>query len=153
MIDRRAFLAAAALLAAPLAAEAQSDPKPARVALVCGVRCEGGGYDAFRQGLRELGGIEGRNLVLDVRGAEGRPDRLPALVAELLAAKPDIIVAVAPQSGPGGEGRDLDGPDRFRGGGRSGRTRMVTNLARPRGNVTGLSTLVPGGFAGRSSRC
>ena len=98
-MDRRAFLQtlAGGLLAAPLAAEAQPAPKPARVALVCGARCEGGGYDAFRQGLRELGRVEGRNLVVDVRGAEGRPDRLPALVAELVAARPDIIVAVAPQ--------------------------------------------------------
>src|SRR4029453_13922716 len=85
------------LLLIPLAAEAQKAPATARVALVCGARCEGGGYDAFRHGLRELGWVEGDNVVVDVRGAEGQGDRLPALVAELLAAKPDIIVAVAPQ--------------------------------------------------------
>jgi len=55
------------------------------------------GRDRRRFLLRELGRVEGRDLVVDVRGAEGRTDRLPALVAELLAAKPDIIVAVAPQ--------------------------------------------------------
>ena len=61
-MNRRAFLSAlsGSLLAAPLAAEAQPTPKPARVALLCGVRCEGGGYDAFRHGLRDLGWVEGQ---------------------------------------------------------------------------------------------
>jgi putative ABC transport system substrate-binding protein len=92
-MNRRSFLGALAgsLLAAPLSVGAQPTPKPARVALVCGARCEGGGYDAFRQGLRDLGWVEGRNLVVDVRGAEGQPDRLPALVAELVPGRPDII--------------------------------------------------------------
>ena len=135
--------------AAPLAADAQSDPKPARVALVCGVRCEGGGFDAFRQGLRELGRIEGRDLVLDVRGAEGRPDRLPALVAELLAAKPDIIVAVAPQSARAAKDATSTVPIVFVAVADPIALGVVTNLARPRGNVTGLSTVVPGGFAGK----
>jgi putative ABC transport system substrate-binding protein len=150
-MNRRAFLSAlsGSLLAAPLAAEAQPTPKPARVALLCGVRCEGGGYDAFRHGLRDLGWVEGRNLVVDVRGAEGQPDRLPALVAELVAGRPDIIVAVAPQ--PARAAKDAAGPiplvfvavaDPIAAG-------IVPSLARPGGNVTGLSTLVPGGFMGK----
>ncbi|HEV8306144.1 MAG TPA: ABC transporter substrate-binding protein [Methylomirabilota bacterium] len=138
-----------ALLAAPLAAEAQPTPKPARVALVCGARCEGGGYDALRQGLRELGRVEGRNLVLDVRGAEGRPDRLPALVAELVAGKPDIIVAVSPQ--PARAAKDAAGaiPVVFVAVADPIAIGLVPSLARPGGNVTGLSTVVPGGFMGK----
>jgi putative ABC transport system substrate-binding protein len=137
------------LLALPLAAEAQPEPKSARIALVCGVRCEGGDYDAFRQELRELGRVEGRNLVVDVRGAEGRADHLPALVAQLLAAKPDIIVAVAPQ--PARAAKDAAGaiPLVFIAVADPIAAGLVPSLARPGGNVTGLSTLVPGGFLGK----
>jgi len=138
------------LFAAPPAAEAQQTPKPARVALVCGARCEGGGYDAFREGLRDLGRVEGRNLFLDVRGAEGRPDRLPALVAELLAAKPDILVAVAPQPARAANAATSTIPIVFVAVADPIALGVVTNLARPGGNVTGLSTLVPGGFSGKS---
>jgi len=150
-VDRRAFIGtlAGGLLAAPLAAEAQT-PKPTRVALVCGARCEGAGFDAFRQGLRDLGLVEGRNLVVDVRGAEGQPDRLPALVAELVAGKPDIIVAVAPQ--PARAAKDAAGiiPVVFVAVADPIASGLVPSLARPGGNVTGLSTLVPGGFMGKS---
>jgi len=138
-----------AVLAAPLGAEAQQAGKPARIALVCGARCEGGGYDAFRQGLRELGRVEGRNLVVDVRGAEGRPDRLPALVSELLAAKPDIIVAVAPQPARAAKDATSTIPIVFVAVADPIALGVVTNLARPGGNVTGLSTVVSGGFMGK----
>ena len=150
-MERRTFMGmlTGGIVAVPLAAEAQPIPKPARVALVCGARCEGGAYDAFRQGLRELGRVEGRNLVLDVRGAEGRPDRLPALVAELVAGKPDIIVAAAPQ--PALAAKDAAGaiPVVFVAVADPIALGLVPSLARPGENVTGLSTNVPGGFIGK----
>jgi putative tryptophan/tyrosine transport system substrate-binding protein len=141
---------ASGLLAAPLVTEAQPTPKPTRIALVCGARCEGGGFDVFRQGLRDLGLVEGRNLFVDVRGAEGQPDRLPALVAELVAGKPDIIVAVAPQ--PARAAKDAAGtiPVVFVAVADPIASGLVPSLARPGGKVTGLSTLVPGGFMGKS---
>jgi ABC-type uncharacterized transport system substrate-binding protein len=150
-MNRRTFLSAlsGSLLAAPLAAEAQQALKPVRIAFVCGSRCEGAAYDAFLQGLRELGRVEGRNLVVDVRGAEGRPDRLPGLVAELLAAKPDIIVAVAPQPARAAKDATSTIPIVFVAVADPIALGVVTNLARPGGNVTGLSTLVPGGFMGK----
>jgi len=49
--------------------------------------------EAFRQGLRDLGYVEGRNLVIEIRSAEGKLERLPALAAELVALKVDVIVA------------------------------------------------------------
>ena len=52
-------------------------------------------YDVFRGELREMGYIEGKNLVIDQRSAEGRPDRLPSFLSELIALRPDVIVAVA----------------------------------------------------------
>src|SRR5687767_2224952 len=80
-----AMLAVAVLASSP---PAGAQVKPARVAVLCGVRCDGPVYDTFRQTLRELGRVEGQNLVIDVRGAGGQPDRLPALASELLAARP-----------------------------------------------------------------
>jgi putative ABC transport system substrate-binding protein len=99
--------------------------------------------EAFRQGMRELGYAEGRNLRLEVRWGEGKLERLPAIAAELVRLKPDVLVAatspsvlaareatrtipiVMPvSSDPVGDG-------------------IVTSLARPGGNITGLSTMAP----------
>jgi putative ABC transport system substrate-binding protein len=116
---------------------------------VCPTRCEGEGYDAFRQGLRDLELVEGPNLVVDVRGAEGQPDHLPALVAELVAGKPDVIVAVAPQ--PARAAKDGAGtiPVVFVAVADPVASGLAQSLARPGGNVTGLSTVVSGGFMGK----
>ena len=99
--------------------------------------------EAFRQGLRELGYVEGKNIVTEYRYAEGKRDRLPALAAELVRLKVDVIVTagasatraakkatstipivMAQDSDPVGKG-------------------VVASLARPGGNITGLSTLAP----------
>jgi putative ABC transport system substrate-binding protein len=147
---RRVFLyESVAALTAPPAVETRQAPKTARIALVCGARCEGGGYDAFRHELGELGWIEGRNLVVDVRGAEGQPDRLPALVAELLRAKPDIVVAVAPQPARATKEATPTIPIVFVAVADPVAIGIVTNLAKPGGNITGLSTFVPGEFTGK----
>jgi hypothetical protein len=92
--DRRAFLStlAGGLLAAPIAAAAQSGSKVHRVGYLS---TAGSVFEPFRQGLRELGYVEGQNLVLDVRLAHGRLDRLPALAAELVRMRPDVIAAVS----------------------------------------------------------
>src|SRR4029450_1246910 len=81
----------------PFVAQAQQTVKVFRLAIICGTRCEGAGYDALSAGLRELGWIEGRNLTIDRRGANGQQDLLPGLAADLVALKPDVIIAVAPQ--------------------------------------------------------
>ena len=79
------------LALAPLAAEAQQAAKIARIGYLVG----GSGpiAEAFLQGLRDLGYVEGRNLVIEYRSAAGKPERLPALAAELVALKVDLIVA------------------------------------------------------------
>jgi len=80
-----------------LAAFAQQSGKPARVGfLYFGSRqsaIEAGRYPAFVEGMRELGYVEGKNLVIDSRFADGNPERSPALVAELIKLNPDVIVA------------------------------------------------------------
>jgi ABC-type uncharacterized transport system substrate-binding protein len=150
-VDRRRFLliSLAGSYAVPLAAGAQQVGKPARIAVVCPVRCDGPNYDAFRQGLRDVGRIENRDIVLDMRGPEGEPGRLPALVGELLGAQPDIIVAITPQPARAVKNASSEIPIVFVAVHDPIALGLVTSLARPDGNVTGLTTSVPGGFMGK----
>src|SRR6266705_6719899 len=97
-MDRRTFLAGtgAVLLAAPLAAEAQQAAKVARIGWLATTAAGNlRAPEAFLQGLRDLGYVEGRNLVIEYRDAEGKPERFPALAAELVALKVDVIVTGA----------------------------------------------------------
>ena len=96
MINRRAFIFATTggLLAAPLAAEARQAGKVPRIGyLALNPTANPHLHEAFRQGLRDLGYVEGRNVVIEYRDAEGKPERLPALAAELVALKVDVLVA------------------------------------------------------------
>src|SRR5204863_7755883 len=67
----------------PLTARAQQSPSTVRVAMVCGSRCDGPSVDAFWATLRDLGWADGQNLVRDMRGAGGEPERLPSILAEI----------------------------------------------------------------------
>jgi len=79
-MDRRAFIGilTGGLLAAPLAAEAQPRSRAARVAFLDGGNLENHLWQATRDGLRELGYVEGQNLIIEFRSAEGQFERLPA---------------------------------------------------------------------------
>ena len=82
----------------PLAARAQQPGKVARIGyLGANLAAQPKQPEAFRQRQRELGWIEGRNIAIEYRDAQGKPERLPALAAELVATQPDVIVA-APNS-------------------------------------------------------
>jgi putative tryptophan/tyrosine transport system substrate-binding protein len=145
-VDRRAFLGTVArtLLAAPLAAEAQQAAKIARIGyLAPNLATSPHLREAFRQGLRDLGYVEGRNLVIEYRDAEGKRERLPALAAELVALKVDVIVTeggntVVPLAAKQAT-RTL--PIVFASAADPVGSGLVTSLARPGGNVTGLSGL------------
>jgi putative tryptophan/tyrosine transport system substrate-binding protein len=94
-MDRRAFLAgAAALLAAPLAIEAQQTGEVYRIGVleVAGVASNAANLSAFRQGLAQLGYVEGQNFVIEYRSADGRPGRFSDLATELAGLKVDVIV-------------------------------------------------------------
>ena len=99
--------------------------------------------DAFQQGLRELGYVEGKNIVIERRHAEGKLDRLPALAAELVRLNVDVIVTSGPTATGPAKGATSTIPivmtfdDDPVGSG------FVASLARPGGNITGLSTLAP----------
>src|SRR5688572_33019848 len=99
--------------------------------------------DAFRHGLRDLGYVEGKNIVIEWRSADGKIDRLPALAAELVRLKVDVIVTTGPTgTRPAKEAtstipivmaQDIDPVG----------TGFVASLARPGGNITGLASLTP----------
>ena len=144
---RRTFLAGTGtvLLTAPLVGEAQQAAKVARIGYL--VPNLGGPPrlgQAFLQGLRDLGYVEGRNVVVERRDAEGKPERFPTLAAELVALKVDVIVT------GGGTPTALAAkqatktiPIVFTTVGDPVTSGLVTSLARPGGNVTGLSVLAP----------
>ena len=107
MMDRRAFLGTLAVLAAPVAAGGQQAAKRAHIGvLILPPRAGAGGtyIGALREGLQALGYVDGENLLLEIRWAEGRPELLPGLAAELLSSRPDVLVAsgsgaILPSSG------------------------------------------------------
>src|SRR5215470_8131301 len=143
MVDlrRRDFLIAVeALFAAPLAAEAQQAAKVARIGyLSLNLAAAPHLPEAFRQGLRDLGYVEGHNVVIEYRDAEGKPERLLALAAELVALKVDVIVAGASYALAAKQATRTI-PIVFVASADPVTDELVTSLARPGGNVTGLST-------------
>src|SRR6266545_4757340 len=99
--------------------------------------------DAFRQGLRELGWVEGQNIVIDYRHAEGRVDRLPDLAAELVRLKVDLIVSGGTQGVTAAKNATETIPIVMIAVRDPVGTGLIASLARPGGNVTGVS-----GYAG-----
>ena len=93
------ILVAVVLLALGVTTEAQQPTKVPRIGLLGGVSpsTSSDRIEAFRQGLRELGYVEGKNIVIESRYAEGKLDRLPVLAAELVRLKVDVIVTAGPK--------------------------------------------------------
>jgi putative ABC transport system substrate-binding protein len=146
VIDRPTFLAGtgAVLLAAPLAAEGQQAAKVPRIGFLVGNLAPNPHLrEAFPQGLRDLGYVEGRNAVIEYRDAEGKLERLPALAAELVALKVDVILAPGTLHALAVKQATKTIPVVFIGAADPVRSGLVTSLARPGGNVTGLSNLAP----------
>jgi len=141
-MDRRSFIAAmtASLLAAPLAAEAQQAAKIARIGFLTPA-ADPRLREAFLQGLRDLGYVEGRNLVIEIRSAEGKFQRLPALAAELVALKVDVIVVGGTPAALAAKQATTILPIVVSAAGDLVASGLVTSLTRPGGNVTGLSML------------
>jgi putative tryptophan/tyrosine transport system substrate-binding protein len=145
-VQRRRFLiATGALLATPLAAEAQQAAKVARIGYLSltNPAVNPQLQEAFLQGLRDLGYVEGRNLVIEYRDAEGKSDRFPALAAELIALKVDVLVAANSVAALPAKQATRTIPIVFTVVPDAVGSGLVTSLARPGGNVTGLSNLTP----------
>jgi putative ABC transport system substrate-binding protein len=133
------------LTLAPLAAEAQQAGKIDRIGYLTPSSAGDTPHlrEAFRQGLRDLGYVEGRNVVIEYRSAEGKVERLPALAAELVALKVDVILAPSTPAALAAKQATKTIPIVFTSVADPVASGLVTSLARPGGNVTGLATLAP----------
>jgi ABC-type uncharacterized transport system substrate-binding protein len=134
-----AVLLALSLALAPLAVEAQ---QAARIGyLTLNLDANPRYHDAFRQGLRDLGYVEGRDVVIEYRDARGKPERLAALAAELVALNVDVIVAPGTLAALAAKRATATTPIVVSTIGDPVADGLVESLARPGGNVTGLSNL------------
>jgi putative ABC transport system substrate-binding protein len=131
-------------LFSPVTAEAEQATKIARIGYLA-TNLAGtppASHVAFLEGLRDLGYVEGRNVVIEYRDAEGKVERFPALLAELIALKVDVIVAPGTPAALAAKHATKTLPIVFPVAVDPVQSGLVTSLARPGGNVTGLSALV-----------
>ena len=134
------------LLVVPLATHAQPAGKIPRVGILSPGPPPGDpgrGLDRFRQGLRELGYVEGQTIALEVRWAEDHPERYPNLAADLVRLPVDILVAGDTASALAAKHATSTIPIVIAVGDDPVRDGLVASLARPGGNITGLSLMVP----------
>ena len=145
-MNRREFIALAggAAVGGSVAANAQQAATIARIGWL-GTNLAAGSHlrEAFLQGLRDLGYVEGRNVMIEYRDAEGKFERLPALAAELVALKVDVILVPNTVAALAAKQATSTLPIVFATAGDPVTSGLVTSLARPGGNVTGLSFLAP----------
>jgi putative tryptophan/tyrosine transport system substrate-binding protein len=144
-MKRRDFITLLGSAAAtwPLAARAQQSGRIYRIGVLetSPAASNAANFDALRKGLRELGYVEGQNLVLDYRSADGRPERYPQLLAELLHLNVDLIVTRGTPAVMAAKNATETIPVVMAASGEPVGTGVVAGLARPGRNVTGLSAL------------
>src|ERR1700730_1763510 len=147
MIDRRTFLAGtgAALLAVPLAAEAQQTGRIYRIGWLSPPSSATGGseLDALREGLREFNYVEGRNIRVEARWADGDDARLPQLARALVELNVDVICTSGPPATLAAKQQTTTIPIVFGRAAFPERTGLVASLARPGGNITGVAFIGP----------
>ena len=139
------ILFAVVLLAVGMIAEAQQPKKVPLIGYLIGTSLlnNSARTEAFRLGLRELGYVEGKNIIIEWRSAEQKLDRLPGLAAELVRLKVDVIVTAGPVATRPAKEATSTIPIVMTNEGDPVGTGFVASLARPGGNVTGLSTVTP----------
>jgi putative tryptophan/tyrosine transport system substrate-binding protein len=145
-VNRRAFIGALTVspLAAPLVAEAQQAGKVHHIGMLetTSMVLNAANLEAFRQGLRELGYFEGRNYIIEYRSADGRRERFPDLAAELVRLKVDVILTRGTPAVMAAKSATGTIPVVMAASGDPVLSGVVASLARPGGNVTGLSATV-----------
>src|SRR5206468_1278543 len=136
---------ALSLLAAPLTVTAQPRSTVPRIGILTpAAEASTPLWEAFRQGLRDLGYVEGENIVLEYRFAAGKPERFSALAAELVRLKVDLLVTDATPAARAAQDATRTIPIVMAVSAAPIETGLVASLARPGGNVTGLSIMDPG---------
>ena len=144
-MKRRAFIAGtAALLVSPRRSLAQATPR--RIGTLNPASDNLPLRKVLRDSLRDHGWIEGKNLIIDSRSAEGHAERVPALAAELVALKPDLLVGNTLQAAVALKSATATIPIVFVAVFDPVAMGLVQSLSRPGGNVTGLATYAPGDF-------
>jgi ABC-type uncharacterized transport system substrate-binding protein len=134
----------AMLFALCLSAEAQQPAKIPRIGILSpgsSAFPDSARYDSFRQGLRELGYIEGKNIFIEIRYAEGKQDRLSVIATELVKLKVEVIVTATRPGVLAAKNATSAIPIVFAAVGDPVRAGLVSSLARPGGNITGLSII------------
>jgi|SRR3990172_7661764 len=136
---------ALSIIGAPRATEAQQPAKVPRIGLLSPFSPSDTAlwHQAFRQGLRDLGWVEGKNISIEYRYANGRDDRLPDLIAGLVRLKVDIIVTSVTNDSLAAKKATRAIPIVVASAGDPVATGLVESLARPGGNITGLSQMNP----------
>ncbi|HEV8616615.1 MAG TPA: ABC transporter substrate-binding protein [Methylomirabilota bacterium] len=131
------------LVAAPHAAEAQKSTKVYRIGVLetTSIALNAVNLDAFRDGLRELGYVEGQHYVIEYRSSDARPERFPELAAELIRTKVDLILARGTPAVKAAKEATSTIPIVMAASADPVGTGVVTGLARPGGNVTGLTSI------------
>ena len=139
------ILVAAMLLCVALKAKAQQPARIPRIGILSGSSASffSARVEAFRQRLRELGYVEGKNILIEYRNAEGKREQLPDLVAELVRLKVDVIVTVGAPAAQAAKKASGTIPIVFAGASDPVGSGLVSSLARPGGNITGLSMMAP----------
>src|SRR4051794_21171104 len=147
MIDRRTFIVAVGggVLTAPLAAFAQQQVRVPRIGYLGNstAALEANLVDPFRDGLRDLGYVENRTIIIEYRWAEGNYERFPALVAQLVALKVDAIVTAGTPAALAVQRATATIPIVMAAVGDPVGSGLVASLARPGGNLTGLTAIAP----------
>ncbi len=153
MMNRRTFVTTivGGPLAAPLAAAAQRPVKLYRIGMLerTSMVLNGANLDGFRQGLRELGYVEDQTFVIEYRSADGRDERFPGLATELVRRKVDLILTRGTPAALAAKNATGAIPVVIIGVGDPVGQGIVASLARPGGNVTGLSAIVTELYAKR----
>ena len=138
------ILVAVALVVVAVIAEAQQPKKVARIGFLAATTAASPArFEAFQQALRELGYVEGKNIVIEWRRAEGKFDQLPDLATELVRLKVDVIVTAGGASTRPAKEATVTIPIVMASDNDPVGSGFVASLARPGGNITGLSQMAP----------